>query len=121
MSDTTNIKRGQIIVYAVLVFMLFSWLWNLRVAVMRGELTVWLGVEFVICLWLMIWLWRGAPWARWIVFAIYGFFGLWLLAYAVAAASTYFAAGALILCALAVALALPSVGAFQCRQRLGST
>jgi hypothetical protein len=114
-------RRGKWIVLGALAFMLFSWLWDLRVVVIRGQLSVWIGLQFVICLSLMIWLWRGAAWARWLTFGIYAFFGLWLLAYAAATASAYYAVCAAILCSLGVALAMPSVGAFQREQRRGGT
>jgi hypothetical protein len=117
----TRTTRGKSIVLLVLAFMLFSWLWNLRVAVVRDRLSIGLGLQFVICLWIMIWLWRGASWARWITFAIYAFFGLWLLAYAASTASAYFAVCAAILCVLSLALAMPSVGTFQREQRRGGT
>ncbi len=113
----TSSRPGKDIVLAVIAFMTFSWVSNLYFALARDELSVWQGFNFVVCLSLIIWLWRGAAWARWVTFAIYSFFGLLLLMFSVQSGSVYLGICAAVLCSLSVGLAIPTVGRFQRHQR----
>src|SRR5829696_7749991 len=74
-SSPAKFKLGKYTVIAILCFMTFSWFWNLGHAVIRNRLTIFDGIQFVVSIYLMIYLWRGSPIARWVFFAIYALAG----------------------------------------------